>query len=237
MKDIMTLRKAIEEKHILIGTIIPYIPDNGEIQVGSIKTGTKGRKQKFKTCELFWKLIEFKSGQFALIPFESTNMNLTLSGKIGAKESKKTLNNICSRLWSSSLLGLEAKNLSKKEFESLPQKIKAEFKNIWLGNPETIKKGEETIDLVYYANEYGYCKKHILYSKTLGDSKKTAELKPVIYLPDKILIDISTKTLYKDSNQLAKNRLSIVIDRFEEGKETTVTEETILELKEILKNM
>ena len=174
MRDIMTLRKAIEEKHILLGTKMPYIPDDGEIVVGSLKTGNKGKKQKFKTAELSWELMEFKSGQLALIPVEPTKMDLTLSGKIGAKESKKTLNKICSKLWSSSHLGLEAKNLSKKEFESLSQKLKAELKNIWLGNPETIKTREESIDIVYYANEYGYCKKHILYSKTLGDSKKTA---------------------------------------------------------------
>lgn len=237
MNEIMTLRKAIEEKHISIGTKIRYVPDYVEIEVGSLKTGTKGKRQKFKTCELSWCLLELKSGQLALISLDSTKMNLTLCGKQGAKESKKTLNKICSKLWSSSTLGLEAKSLNKKEFESLPKKIKSDFKDIWLGNPETIKMGEEYIEVVYYVNEYGFYKKHTLHSKTFGDSSKSAEIKPIIYLPDKILIDISTKTLYKDSNQVAKNRLSKLIKYFEENEETTVTDEIISDLKEILKNM
>ena len=118
MREIMTLRQAIEEKKISIGTEeIKYNHETYQIKLSGKKTGCK-EEQVFRTNMLSWKLVELKRGQLALLAVTSTNQFLTLHGERGAKNTPKIINSVCS-IWSSEELGLEAKSISKKDLEEL----------------------------------------------------------------------------------------------------------------------
>lgn len=230
-QQIMTLKSAIKENYISIGTeLIRYLPDYNEVKVIEKRTGFK-QEQKFKTDDLSWRLIELKNKQLVLIPMESTNQFLTLQGKAGAEKSKKTLNCICSKLWSSKSLNIEAKIIDITEYEQMPAFAKKKMKNIWLGEHNLVNVNEDFMEVVYYVDEHSCCKSYPLYSRKHGEHTLCKEICPIIYLDSDMLIDIPTKMIFKENYQFAKYKLSRLIE------EATIPDEILSELNEIMKLM
>ena len=234
MEQIMTLRKAIEDKHIFIGTEdIRYEPDYSEVKLTKNKTGCK-EVQTFQTSKLSWRLIQLQRGQLALLDVSSKNQNLIMQGKKGTENFKEVLNNV-SRLWSSSRLNLVAKSINKKDYEEMSEYDKNTLRQTWIGTREIIRVEEDFFQVVYYVDIEGNLKKIILASKMTGKRTVCQQIRSIIYLPDKILIDLSTKALYRDYNDFAKMKLSKMISKFEQNKK--ISTEDIVELKEVLKLM
>lgn len=234
MEQIMTLRRAIREKRISIGTEIRYEPDCKEIvNMGYSATGVS-KLQTFKRDKLSWKLIELEKGQLALLSSISTLQYLTLKGKNGTRNYKHTLDSI-SQLWSSSRLDLTARNITKADYEQMSSSITELLGEIWIGTKENAKINHEYREIVYFVDLEGKLKKVALFSKTKGERSLSLQIRPIIYLPDKILIDLSTNTLYKNYNDFAKMRLSRLIEKLEQSSQ--VSEEDMFELDEILKMM
>lgn len=230
-QQIMSLKRAIKDNYISIGTeLIRYVPDYNEVEAIEKRTGVK-ENQKFKTNNFSWRLIELKNEQLALIPMEATNQFLTLQGKAGAEKSKKTLNCICSKLWSSKSLNLEAKTVELTDYEQMPASIKEEIKNVWLGGHYPVNINGDFTEVVYCVNEHSYCKSYPLYSRKHGERTLCKEVWPIIYLQDNMLIDISTKMIFRERYQLAKYKLSKLIE------EATMPDEILSELNEIIKLM
>ena len=228
-QQIMSLKMAIKENYISTGTeLIRYIPDYNEVEVIEKRTGFK-EKQKFKTNLFSWKLVELENKQVVLIPINSTDQFLSLQGKAGAEKSKKTLNNICSKLWSSKSLKLEAKTIDITDYKQMPSSVKQGIKNIWLGNHNPVNVNVDFVETVYYVDEYSCCKNYPLYSRKHGEQTLCKEIFPIIYLPDNVLIDISTKMIFRERRQLAQYKLSKLIEK------TTIPTEIRLELEEIMK--
>lgn len=230
-QQIMTLKSAIKENYISIGTeLIRYVPDYNEVEVIEKRTGFK-ENQKFKTNNFSWRLIELKNERLALIPAEPTNQFLTLQGKSGAEKSKKILNCICRKLWSSKSLNLEAKIIDITEYGQMPTSAKKKMKNIWLGEHNLVNVNEDFMEVVYYADEHSCCKSYPLYSRKHGEHTLCKEICPIIYLDSDMLIDIPTKMIFKENYQFAKYKLSRLIE------EATIPDEILSELNEIMKLM
>lgn len=190
--------------------------------------------QTFETTNISWTLVELKRGQLALIALNPTEQYLTLYGKKGAENSKKVLNTIC-KIWSSYKLGLDAKCISPTDYKELPKSIKELLINVWIDENVSIKENGEFKDMVYFVNKQAHYGKYSLSSQKTGERALYAGIRPIVYLPNNILIEVSTKILYKDYNDASKMKLENIIGRLETN--TEVTKETIDELLEVLNNM
>jgi len=159
---------------------------------------------------------------------ESTKTILTLQGKAGAEKSKKTLNIICSKLWSSKILNLEAKVLDKAEYEKMPKDVKHTIKDIWLSDHCPMKVNGDYMEVVHYVDMYSCCKNYPLYSRKYGEQSLSKEIIPIIYLPNEIYIDLSTNMIFRQKHQIAKYKLAMLIERNE------LPEDIKIELQEIM---
>ena len=212
MQQVMSLRRAIKENYISIGTELRYEPDNSSVDVIEKRSGIK-EKQKFQTTIFQWRLVELTNNQLVLIPMESTKAFLTLRGKAGAEKSKKTLNIICSKLWSSKRLNLEAKALEMHEYERMPSHVKRTIKDVWLSEHYPEEINGDFMEVVHYVDKYSCCKDYPLYSRKHGEQSLSKEIIPIIYLPNEMFIDISTNMLFRQKHQAAKYKLAILLEK------------------------
>ena len=101
------------------------------------------------------------------------------------------------------------------------------------GSFEKAKIEGEYKDVVYGINQNGRCKMYFLYSPSCKVTPFTAEVRPIIYLPDDLLIDLETNCLYKDNKAVAKMKLEKLTKNLSHNRK--VTDNTIKELVEISK--
>lgn len=241
MKNIMTLRKAIDEKRFVIGKDqVVYEPDyeksKDEMKVIGHKVGEQNH-QYFKKKDISWELIEMKNGQLALLGSSSTDQFLTLTGLNGFKSGTAVLNDIC-KLWSSQKLDLTAKAITENDYKNIPEETaKRVLTNIWLGTHASGKRGGIYRYFAYYVDEQSRVKYVYLYSSNDKILSETMEVRPIVFLPNDILIDVSTGILYKNILEASKAKLNILIEEAEKKPMVEELKLTFGEMKKIINNL
>lgn len=213
MSNFITVREAFETGQCVTGITVDF--DGSCPRSAGIPKQATGVNCEQKIQNNYSKWILCKAGtQMILLPqisivlsefmtrHEVSAANLTLQGYVGGYKGKGTLNSICQLSYTSSVLGLQAHNLTKEEFEE----IRKDPRNRHFSLEKSEQEVWWTSTIYEDGNERGMyvitCDEDVIKMPLYNAQEKrayrhTCAILPAICIPDNMVIDIAFNALLK----------------------------------------
>lgn len=167
------------------GDYLDYKPEHKKCVLTKGQTGCK-EDQTFETEQLGWRIERFNN-QLFLVADDATDAKLTLRGQLGYKNGIKAMDQMCKDLYSNSMLGCRAMNITKEMFESFSSIISN--KRYWLGLSYAFNYYEDGFFGMYYADD-GSIDFYILYNSFDGGFSNSFGVRPIVPLKSDIQVEI-----------------------------------------------
>lgn len=168
---------------------IDYTPKQGCVSLVQRLTG-EDEKQTLETeYNLGWHMTVI-NGKLILISHKATDAKIRLYGKIGWDNSDQILQEVCKYCYSNTELGVEASCLNPKEFEQLSEELQKTEERLYYLRNKRQSVYRFFVRCVIHAKVE---KRTLYYHKEDTKVELSCSVRPVIELPDNILLLVEDK--------------------------------------------